>query len=153
MASLYEIDNAIIDCFDEETGAIIDKEKFEELSITRDEKIEKVALYYKNCISDAKAYKEEKALFAEKQKRAETIAESLKDYLQNALEGYKFKTSKVEIAYSKSTVLNVIDLEKIDKNFLSYEPKVDKKGIKQAMKEGEIIEGVELVEKTNLRIK
>lgn len=36
--TLYEIDSAIMDCVDEETGEIIDLEKLEALNIERDKK-------------------------------------------------------------------------------------------------------------------
>ena len=65
MSTLYEIDNAILD----ETGEIIDGERLSELKIERDKKIESVALWYKNLMSDAEQYKLEKQLFAEKGKQ------------------------------------------------------------------------------------
>lgn len=36
--TLYEIDSAIMDCVDEETGEIIDLEKLEALNIERDKR-------------------------------------------------------------------------------------------------------------------
>ena len=70
MAKLYEIDAAILECFDLETGEILDCERLEALQIERDEKIEKVALWYKNLLSNAEQYKAEKEVFDEREKKA-----------------------------------------------------------------------------------
>lgn len=40
--NLYEIDEAIMDCVDMETGEIIDSDKLAELQIARDDKVEGV---------------------------------------------------------------------------------------------------------------
>ena len=40
--NLYEIDAAILDCVDVETGEIFDIDKFEELQLTRDAKVENI---------------------------------------------------------------------------------------------------------------
>ena len=64
MATLYEIDAGILSCIDVETGEVLDPEKLEALQMEREEKIESVALWYKNLCSDAEAYKAEKQAFA-----------------------------------------------------------------------------------------
>lgn len=43
MASLYEIEQSILDCIDTETGEIIDAEKLNELMLEKEVKIENVA--------------------------------------------------------------------------------------------------------------
>ena len=50
--TLYEIDSAIMDCVDEETGEIIDLEKLEALNIERDKKVEGIALAVKNYAAE-----------------------------------------------------------------------------------------------------
>ena len=60
---LYEIDNAIMDCVDMETGEIIDVERLSALQMERDQKIEGIGCWIKNLLSDAKALKEEKDNF------------------------------------------------------------------------------------------
>ena len=62
--TLYEIDSAIMDCVDEETGEIIDLEKLEALNIERDKKVEGIALAVKNYAAEAKAIKEEEEKLA-----------------------------------------------------------------------------------------
>ena len=49
MASLYEINAAIMGCVDLETGEIIDVEQLQALQLEREQKIENVALWCKTC--------------------------------------------------------------------------------------------------------
>ena len=154
MATLYEIDQSILECIDLETGEIIDAEKLEALQIERDEKIEKVALWYKNLCSDAEAYKAEKLAFAEKQKAAENKAESLKNWIDNALSGSPFKTTKVDIKYRKSKQVVIDDVFAIDDSYLKYaEPTPDKTAIKKAIDSGVKLDGCHIEDKNNINIK
>lgn len=68
MASLYQIDQAILECLDAETGEIIDAEKLDALFMEKNQKIENIALWIKNLQADALAYKAEKDAFAARQK-------------------------------------------------------------------------------------
>ena len=60
MATLYEIDKAILECVDAETGEIIDDKALEELELARDNKIENIACWIKNLKADAESYKKER---------------------------------------------------------------------------------------------
>lgn len=154
MATLYEIDEAILSCIDLETGEILDAEKLSSLQMERDKKLESVALWYKNLLSDAEQYKAEKASFAEKEQAAKRKAESLKQWLDNALCGNPFKTAKVQVTYRKSKTVEVEDISKIPAEFLRYkEPEADKTKIKQAINGGTEISGCRLVENNNISIK
>ena len=162
MATLYEINQSILDCIDMETGEIIDFEKLSELQIERSEKIEKVALWYKNLISDAEAYKKEKDTFAEREKSAKNKAESLKKWLAFALDGEKMTTDCVAISFRRSEAVEIEDEDAFityaQKNgrddLLTYKaPSLNKIEIKKALKAGEIISGAELKEKQNISIK
>lgn len=151
---LYEINEAILSCFDLETGEILNEEKLAELQIAREEKIENVALWYKNLCADAEAYKAEKNSFAEKEKAARNKAESLKNWLDYVLAGEGFKTTKVTMSYRKSEQVIIDDIYKVDERFLKYaEPTADKVEIKKALKQGEEITGVHLETKSNISIK
>ena len=161
MSKLYEIDNAILECFDLETGEILDSERLNALQIERDEKIEKVALWYKNLLSDAEQYKAEKEVFDEREKKAKKKAEGLKKWLEYALGGSPFSTSKVLIGFRKSEqvevneeeFLNFVDFNARD-DLLSYkEPTPNKTAIKKAIKDGQQIGGCTLIEKNNINIK
>lgn len=157
---LYEIDNAILECIDLESGEIIDAEKLNELQMQREEKIESVALWYKNTLADAEAIKAEKTVLAEREAKLRAKAESIKKWLEFALNGEKMSTPKVEVNFRKSESVEVDELAFIEwaksngDDLLSYkEPTPNKTAIKAAIKNGRTIEGATLVSKTNISIK
>lgn len=156
--NLYEIEKEIMLCVDMETGEIIDCEKLDALTMERDQKIENIALWVKNLEADAKAYKEEKDSFAQKQKAAENKAKSLKEYLSRFLAGTTYKSTKVNIGFRKSESVDVFSLESLieygNADYLKYkEPEADKTAIKAALKSGANIPGCILVESNNIQIK
>lgn len=157
--TLYEIDNAIMECVDLETGEIIDIEQLDMLQMERDAKIENVACWIKDLNAEAEAIKAEKQALAERQKVAENKAESLKKWLAYALQGEKFKTSKCAISFRKSEAVEVTDeglnnLMKEHDELLTYkEPTPNKTAIKQAIKDGLNVEGVQLVQNVSTVIK
>ena len=155
MANLYEINEQLLNLTDSETGEITDWSAFEALQLARDEKIENIALYHKNLLAEAAALKAEEKSFAERRKRAENKAESLKRYLDSALQGQKFNTTKVAISYRKSTSVEV-DETKLPANWLREIPAthvVDKVEIAKALKAGETVEGATLITNNNIQIK
>ena len=152
--TLYEIDRAIMDCLDAETGEILDIEKLEELQLAKEVKIENIALWYLNLCAEAEAYKAEKLKFEEKQKKAEQAAENKKKWLDSILQGSKFKTTLCEIKYSTSSKVIVDDITAIDsKYYKAVKPEADKTKIKAAIKAGEIIEGCHIETNKNISIK
>lgn len=162
MASLYEIEQSILDCIDTETGEIIDAEKLNELMIEKEVKIENVTLWVKNLLSDADAFKAEKDAFAEREKAARNKAENLKQWLSMALDGQKFSTSKVQISFRNSESVEIEDEKKfVDwawdnerDDLLTYkDPTPNKTAIKQLLKSGKTLNGVSIVKNQNIQIK
>lgn len=152
--TLYEIDQQLLDCIDLETGEIIDAEKLTELTMERDEKIEKVALWIKELKAEAEALKAEKQSFADRQRTAENKIESLKKWLADALNGEKFKTTKVAVSFRKTKSVDVPDIFALDENYVKYaEPTADKAAIKKAIEAGETVKGAQLVENVSVSIK
>ena len=152
--NLYEIDNAIMNCVDMETGEIVDMEALEDLQMERNQKIENIGCWIKNLLADAKALKEEKDNLAARQKAAENKAASLKAFLSRYLNGEKFKTAKVAISYRKSDSVDITEGAVIPEEYLKYsEPTPDKIGLKAALKAGEKIQGISLVTSNNIQIK
>lgn len=157
--NLYEVDNAILGCVDTETGEIINEEALNALKMQRDTKIENIALWIKNLLSDAEQIKAEKDKLAEREKLAKNKAESLKKYLSDYMDGGKFSTPRVVISFRKSESVEISDIEEIMKldnadNYLKYSyPMPNKAAIKQAIKGGAKIPGCNLVEKNNIQIK
>lgn len=156
MAKLYEIINEIENFdfdIDEETGEILNAADLEGLELERDVKIENICLWIKNLKADAEAYKNEKLSFADKQRRAEAKAESLKKYMAYVLDGQKFKTDRVQVSWRKSEAVEVDDVLKLPAELKRISVEADKKALKDRLKAGEDFEGVRLVEKNNITIK
>lgn len=154
MATLYEIDEEILNCVDMETGEIIDVERLGQLQLAREDKVEGIALWIKNLLSDADAIKSEEEKLAQRRKANENKAKNLKEYLSKFLNGQKFKTPKVSISYRKSESVEVTDISKLDDDYLKFaEPTVDKTKAKKALKAGTVLQGVSLVENQNIQIR
>lgn len=151
---LYEIDEAILNCIDLETGEIIDTEQLDKLTMEREAKLENVACWIKELKAEAEALKAEKMAFAKRQQVAENKMESLKKYLAYALDGQAFKTTRASVTFRKSQAVEIADIYKLDENYLRYkEPEADKTAIKEAIKQGKTVAGATLVENTSVIIK
>lgn len=152
---LYEIDARIAACVDNETGEVMDFDLLNALTMERSEKIEQIALAYKNSVAEAEALKAEKNSFAEREKRAKNRAEYLKGYLAYALNGEKFKTTKVDISFRKSeAVVFEGDIFSLPDEYLTYKtPELNKTAIKQALKAGIELPGCAIESRLNIGIK
>lgn len=158
---LWEIDNALMDLFDPETGEITDAERWDALQMERESKLEGVACWIKNLLSDADALKQEKDNLAAREKAARNKAERLSAWLEQALAGEKLNTAKCAVTYRRSEAVEIADegafvayAQQECDDLLTYKPPVpNKTAIKAAMKDGRDIPGVALVTKQNMSIK
>lgn len=152
---IYEIDQAIYECIDMETGEIIDCERLDALQMEREAKIDNIACWYKEILSEAEAIKAEKNALAERQKSKENQAERIKNYLSEVLSGQKFETSRNKISWRRSDSINITDESALPLGFKAevIEIKIDKMAIKEALKAGAEVAGAELIEKNNIQIK
>ena len=156
--TLFEINKAILEFdyeIDEETGEILNAEALDALQLARDEKIEGVGLWIKNLTAEAEAVKKEKDAMADRQRRLEKKAESLKNYLAYALQGEKFSTPRIAMSWRKSESVLIPDEALLDDRFVNITmlKKPDKKLIKDTLKAGREVPGAELITKQNLQIK
>lgn len=156
--TLYEIDKALMDFefeVDEETGEILNASDLDELQMARQDKIENIGLYIKNLEAEKEAVKHEKDNFADREKRLGKKIESLKGYLGYALQGQKFSTPKVAVSFRKSESVLVKDEYLVPDKYCEFTMvrKPNKTNLKKALKDGEEIMGVELVEKQNISVK
>lgn len=158
---LWEIDNALMDLFDPETGEITDAELWDALQMERESKLEGVACWIKNLLSDADALKQEKDNLAAREKAARNKAERLSAWLEQALAGEKLNTAKCAVTYRRSEAVEIADegafmayAQQECDDLLTYKPPVpNKTAIKAAMKDGRDIPGVMLLVKQNMSIK
>lgn len=159
MASIYEINAQIQECLNPETGEF-DEERFNGLIELKETKIEQVICFYKNVVAMAKAMKEEEKSLKERREAEERKAENLRNYIQYALDGEKFKTSKVSVSYRKTQSVEVAD------NFVSWaiatghdtllkykEPEVSKTAVKEAILAGEKDIPAQIIEGMSMTIK
>ena len=146
MKPLYEIDQAILDCVDLETGEILDPEKLDTLQMEREQKLEGVALWIKDLKAEAEAVKAEADKLTARKKAVENKIDGLKQWLLYALNGEKLKTARCNVYQTHSQKV-VIDDEKalvdmlmtspFGEKFLRVkEPEIDKNALKDSMKQG-----------------
>ena len=154
--TIYQINEEIMNCIDEETGEIIDIDRLNELEMERDTKISNVACWIKDLKAEAEAIKAEKQALEKRQKAAENKAESLKQWLQTVLEGEKFKDARCSISYRKTEKV-VFDegfcFSSLPGQFkkVTVEPK--KTEIKDYLKTGAELEGAQIVTSNSIQIK
>ena len=154
MATLFEINNKILDCIDMETGEIIAPEKLENLQMDRHEKLRNIAFVALNAAADAKAYEEQKKKFAAREKVAKATVAWAKETLARELAGQKMKEAEFSISYRKSEAVEVADEAAVPDEFRIPQPdKIDRAALKAALKNGAVISGAQIVERQNIQIK
>jgi len=154
MATLYEINEAILSCIDLESGEIIDESALEALQMQRDEKLENVGLWIKNLAAESSALASEIKTLTDRKRHKENKTESLIGYLGSALRGERFETPRISVSWRKSEVVNICEDAILPGEYLvPVDPRPDKTLLKQALKEGAKIVGVELISKQNIQIK
>ena len=156
--TLFEIDKALADFefeIDEETGEILNAADLDELNLAREQKIENIGLYIKNLEAEKEAVKHEKDNFTDREKKLGKKIEGLKGYLTYALNGKKFSTPRVAVSFRKSESVLIKNENLIPDEYCEFTTtrKPNKKTIKDALKEGKELMGVELLEKNNIQIK
>lgn len=154
--TLYEIDEAIMNCFDTETGEMTDAEAFDELLMQRETKIENVLLWIKDLDAEAEAIKTEKMNLAKRQSAAENKAANLRKYVKDALAGERFQSAKVSVTYrtDKQTVLKegFTDAD-VPLEYSIITTKPDKSKIRAAIENGAVIDFAEVVVNQNMIIR
>lgn len=159
---LYEIEQAMLECCDIETGEVIDPAKLDALQMEREKKLEGIALWIKNLKADVDAYVAEMESFAVRRKAAERKIEGLTDYLYNALGGEKFSTAKCAVTFRKSQgvkfdnedAFRVWCVQNNRPDLLTIQqPKVSRTAVKALLKDGNELPGAELEERLNINIK
>lgn len=160
--NIYDIDAAILDLIDEETGEILDYEAFEALNMEREAKVENMALWHLELKAEVAAIKAEEERMKARRQAAERKAERLKNYLVQIQAGEKFKTPRVSISFRSSESVEIADeavfiktmMDTGNDAFLTYkDPTVNKTAVKEALKSGDTIEGATISKNLNIQIK
>jgi hypothetical protein len=162
MANIYEINQAILDCIDPETGEILDMEALEQLQMDRTQKAENVACWRKNLMALIGSIKEEEDALKKRREVYQRKVDSLDNYLSTHFSGEKIETARAVINWRKSTGVEITDeMEAVDylmhiahEEVLKYKmPTIDKKAVKALLEAGEKIPGIVLTDRMNLQIK
>lgn len=163
MRALYEIDQAILDCVDLETGEILDGEKLTALQMEREAKLEGVALWVKDLKAEAEAVKAEADKLNARKKALDNKIDSIKAWLLYALNGEKLKTARCNVYQTHSQKVVIDDEKALIDMFMSSpfgekflrmkEPEIDKNALKDSMKQGYEYEFAHLEETEGVVIK
>lgn len=163
MTSIYQIEKKYLEIFKEleETEGEITPEIEQELAISENDLKNKAlnySFFIKNLENTNDIIDAEIKRLTTLKKSNEKYADKLKEILSKAmilfgLEKIEFPTLKLSIR--KSKVVNIIDETKISDNFFTTKitKTISKTSLKQALEEGTMIDGAELVINNNLQIK
>lgn len=163
--NLYELSEQLERCIsvpqgivDTDTGELLDLSEFEKVVMTRDQRLENLALYIKNELARAEAIKAEAKKLSERAKSHENEAARCKEYLAGFFaryfDGKKFETARVKLSWRASEVVEVSEVDLLPDDYLRFkDPEPDKVKLKAALKAGIVIDGCQLVAKQNLQIK
>lgn len=167
--NLYELNEKLVETIesqcDLETGEILEgdglAEVVNEIQMTITDKIENLGLWHKNLTAEIKALDEEIKSLEKRKKAKERKATWILGYLKGFLllnKIPKFETTRVNMKFTKSSKLDVLDISKVPDAFKNIKVEetvsVDKNAIKAFLREhkGKTVDGVELVENKNLKI-
>lgn len=160
MSTLYELTNQYQQLLELESE--IDEQTFIDTLQSIDEaiedKAENLAKVIKEIESTVSVITNEISRLQSKKQTLNNRVANLKTYLQGEME----KVNKTKVKGALFTVniqnnppsLKVENTDKIPKSFyIEQEPTLDKKALKEAVKNGEVIEGVALVQTRSVRIR
>ncbi len=162
MRKLYEIENDLANIIelgadkyvDGESGEIISRADFDALQMEWSEKVEGIALGYKNEDAEAKAIKEEIDKLTERMNRHKKKAEGYKNFLAVVLEGKKFETARALVKPTKSKVCEWDgNTEGLEAYLTPQAPKFDKAQARKDLLAGVVVPHCTLVEKNSVSIK
>lgn len=139
-------------CVSDETMAAL-----EALNEAKEDKMESIALYYKEMQAEADAIKAEAENLANRAKSTQKKADSLKAYLSRILQEdgmEKFSTARVKVTFRSSEAV-IVDEDNVSKTYLKKNIKYvpDKTAIKEALKAGKKVKGAYLETRNNIQIK
>jgi uncharacterized protein YlxW (UPF0749 family) len=158
MTKLYELTSNYLSVMEmaEEMDTDTLKDTLESIEEEINDKAENIAKLIKNLNADVDALKTEEKRLADRRKSLENKVTHLKEYLQNQLEvagldKVKRPTLTVSIQNNPPSV-KVLDEKLLSDYMIPQDPKLDKKAILTALKEGIEVSGAELQQTRGVRI-
>lgn len=121
-----------------------------------DEAVEYCCKLIQQFSADTDTLKNEKMRLQKKQQTAENNVKRLKQNLLNFINASgqkKLKAGIFTVSKSTSQAVNITDISAVPPCFLQYEPKADKKAIKEFIKNGGgEVDGAELITNESVRV-
>lgn len=158
-----EIDQALFDLVDQETGEILDATAFEALEMERDKKAENMALWVLDLKDESEALNAEIKRLRDRKSATDRKMDSLKRYLQIILGGQKLDGNCVSVSFRSNVSVNITDDEAViewaqnsehEEEVLKYvKPEISKSAIKKLMAEGLEIPGATVETNTSTIIR
>lgn len=163
--NIYELNQAfnnlqeVLENTEEQDVKELIKKSMEEVQEQTTTKIENLIKYIKNLEAEAVAIAEERKRLQSREKTLDNKITGAKEYLKDITsqsEAKKIKAGIFNVSIRKNaSSINVVNLEVIPAKYKNTVTTVaaDKKAIKEALKNGEVVEGVELKQSESLIIK
>lgn len=159
MATLYELTTQASMLYEMLQGEIIDEQIFNDTleAMGAGEKVESYCKVIKQFQSDAEMFKTEIDRLTARKKTAENAVERMKAALLLFMQQTgqdKVKAGSFAVSTATTQAVSITDENAIPCIYLVEQPpKIDKVGIKNALKAGEQINGAELINNTGVRIR
>lgn len=159
MSTLYELKNDFqkVQALIEDGGEGL-QDTLESIELAIEDKLENIGKVIRNLEAEAKAFKEEEQRLGDRRKSIENNIKHLKQYAENAMivtGDKKIKAGLFTFSIQKNpasvSVFN--DVIVPEKYYVPVDPRLDKKKIKEDLKNGESIPGAELKQSESLRIR
>ena len=158
---LYEIDYKIREFWNkvmEQDGELTEEDmlELESLEVAKDEKVKAYGVIIREIsseIAECKAEIDRIKEIADKRKRyLERLKTTLKDFMINN-NMPKYESLEVNISFRKSKALEISEQADIPVEFMKIKSEPDKTAITDFIKNGGVVEGCQLVERSNIQIK
>ena len=121
------------------------------------EKLESYVYVQKQFEADLLAYKAEKERIEKKMKTCQNAIDRMKNAVMGFMSATGLKKAKAgtfDLTIRKSESVNILDESMISEEFLvPQQPKINKAGIKKALKEGREVSGAVLAENNSLVVR
>lgn len=130
----------------------------ESIDLAIEDKLENIGKVIRNLEAETQAFKDEEKRLANKRKSIENNIKNLKLYVEHQLINTGKKQVKAGLftfAIQKNPPSVQINDENVipKKYFVQSEPRIDKSALRKQLANGDLIPGVQLIQKEGLRIK
>jgi len=158
MASTYSLSTEFASLMQEVELTEEQLKRFDELEVSLPFKLENCCKWIANVNADVEAFKAEEKRLADRRRVIENNVQSFKEYVQHCMETadiYKIDAGTFKLSLAKKpAAVQIYSESMIPAKFHIISTRIDKVALKEALKNGEVIEGAALESNgLSLRIK